>query len=422
MLTLINPAGPGVWFPEVSADCGGIRRVTIFSCITRTDPSPAAHGESHAQFLDRVAGPYWDQVRDLVEAWFSRLCADAQADVRGRLRSKDDRQSRGAFFELYLHECLLQMGYAVTCHPEIEGTKRMPDFLAEKDGRAIYIEARSASSSDVAVGKAARVNAVYESLDRLETANFFLWIDVAKEGDAPLRARPLRKRLETWLASLNPDEHALTQAMRREDLPGYVHEDAGWKLDFRAIAKSAKARGRDGARLLGIFGGGNATWVQDEDGLRGALSDKGSAYGHLGAPFVVAVASGSMSLDEHDVLNALYGTESIEIRTYEDGTEETAAVRAADGYWYQGDHWDHRGVSAVLVVKNLHPAFVGTQQHTIWEHPDPEFRVDAFPMWRRSVVEAGSITFKDPDRSQAEWFGLGDPWPVGEAFPRTAEV
>ena len=27
-------------------------------------------------------------------------------------------------------------------------------------------------------------------------------------------------------------------------------------------------------------------------------------------------------------------------------------VRKADGYWYRGDHWDHRGVSAVLVVKN----------------------------------------------------------------------
>lgn len=394
--------------------------MSIFSAITRTDPSPAAHGDSHAEFLERVAGSYWDQVRDLVEAWFSRLCADAQADVRGRLRSKDDRQSRGAFFELYLHECLLRMGYSVTCHPEIKGTNRRPDFLAKKDGKSVYIEARSASSSDVAVGKAARVNAVYESLDRLETPNFFLWIDVAKQGDAPLRARALRKRLETWLAALTPDEHSMRQEIRRDDLPGYVHEDAGWRIDFRAIAKSAKARGREGARPLGIFGGGNATWVLDEDELRGALSDKGSAYGRLDAPFVVAVASGSMSLDDYDVLNALYGTESIELRTSDDGTEETMAVRAPDGYWYQGDHWAHRGVSAVLVVKNLHPAFVGTQQHTIWEHPDPEFRVADFPMWRRAVVEEGTMTFKDPDRSQAEWFDLGEPWPVGEPFPRTA--
>ena len=130
--------------------------MTIFSAITRTNPSPASHGDSHFQFFDRVSGPYWDQVRDLIADWFSRLRPDAQADVRGRLRSKDDRQSKGAFFELYLHECLLRMGYSVTCHPELDGTSRRPDFLAEKDGRSIYVEARSASSSDVAVGKSAR--------------------------------------------------------------------------------------------------------------------------------------------------------------------------------------------------------------------------------------------------------------------------
>lgn len=404
--------------PWLSPPCGGIYRVTIFSAITRNDPSPASHGDSHARFLDRVSGDYWDQVRGLIEDWFSRFCPDAQADVRGRLQSKDDRQSKGAFFELYLHECLLRMGYTVTCHPELEGTSRRPDFLAEKGGRSIYVEARSASSSDVAAGKAARVNALYESLDKLDSPNFFLWIDVVKQGEAPLRARPLRGRLETWLAELDPDEHTLEAWKRRVDLPGYAHEDAGWKIDFRAFPKSPEACGREGARPLGIFGGGAAQWVQDEEEIVRALTDKGSVYGLLDAPFVVAVASSSVSLDDDDVLNALYGTEVVEFRTYADGTEDTAKARKADGYWYRGDHWDHRGVSAVLVVKNLHPAFVGEQQHTIWEHPDPEFAADGFSMWRRSVVEDGVMTFVDPEHSQAKWFGVGDPWPVGEPFPR----
>jgi hypothetical protein len=148
------------------------------------------------------------------------------------------------------------------------------------------------------------------------------------------------------------------------------------------------------------------------------LADKGSAYGSLGAPFVVAVASSSVFLDDDDVLNALYGTEVVEFRTFADGTESTVTTRKPDGYWYGGSHWDHRGVSAVLVVKNLHPAFVGEQQHTMWEHPDPEYAVDAFHIWRRAVFGCGSMTFVEPDRSQTDWFGLGEPWPVGEPFPR----
>jgi len=394
--------------------------VNIFSAVGRTDPSPAGHGESRFQFIDRVAGHYWDQVRDLVEEWFSRLCADAQADVRGRLRSRDDRQSKGAFFELYLHECLLRMDYAVTCHPEVGGTSRRPDFLAEKDGSAVYIEARSASPSDVVVGAAARVNALCESLDKTDSPNFLLWIDVERQGSGPLRARPLRSMLEGWLRGLNPDAYE-DRGNGRRDFPGRSYEANGWRIQFRAFPKSPDARGKEAVRPLGIFSGGGQAFVgQDQEGIKDALSDKGSAYGALGAPYVVAVASSSMSTDDHDVKNALYGTEALLVNADPGGeTFPAALARSSDGYWHQGDHWAHRHVSAVLVVKQLHPAFVGSRQHTIWEHPDPEQPVPPLPMWRRSTVDSrGAMHFADPARTPTEWFGLTDPWPIGEPFPR----
>jgi hypothetical protein len=46
------------------------------------------------------------------------------------------------------------------------------------------------------------------------------------QGDAPLRARPLRGRLGQWLAGLNPDDHTL-MGTRRDELPDLTHEDAG---------------------------------------------------------------------------------------------------------------------------------------------------------------------------------------------------
>ncbi len=395
--------------------------MSVFSSIVRTDPSPATHGTSRFEFLDRVAGPYWDQIRDLVEDWFSRLCPDAQADVRGRLRSKDDRQSVGAFFELYLHECLLRMGYTVTCHPELAGTTRRPDFLAEKEGQSVYVEARSASGSDKSVGEAARENMVYASLDKIDSPNFFLWIEVVKQGDQPFGAKPLRGRLERWLRDLDPDDYVLGPGVRREDLPGLTHKDeaSGWAIKFRALPKSPDGRGKAGVRPLGLFGGGKAGWIADDETLRGALTDKGTAYGALGAAFVVAVASGSVSLDEHDVLDVLYGTDVLEIGFGSDGPQTYFQTRRPDGYWYAGDHWAHRGVSAVLVVKGLHPAFVGTQQHTIWEHPDPEVAVPELPIWRRAFRgEDGNGASAAPARTQGEWFGLSDLWPVGEPFPK----
>lgn len=393
--------------------------MNIFSAVERTDPSPAGHRESRSEFINRVAGPFWDQVRVLIEEWFSRLCPGARADVRGRLRSRDNRQSNGAFFELYLHECLLRMGYTVTCHPEVEGTSRRPDFLAEKDGSAVYVEARSASSSDVVVGADARVNTLYESLDKINSPDFLLWIDVERQGGGLLRAGPLRSELGKWLKGLNPDAYE-DRGNGRRDFPCLPYEANGWRIQFHALPKSPKARGKEGVRPLGIFGGGRAFPGQDKQGIKNALSNKGSAYGPLGAPYVVAVASSSITTDDYDVKNALYGTEALLVTTGPGGeTYPAALARSPDGYWYKGDHWAHRHVSAVLVVKQLHPAFVGTQQHTIWEHPEPERRVPPLPMWRRSTVDShGAMHFVDPARTPTEWFGLTDPWPIGEPFPR----
>lgn len=241
--------------------------VNIFSAVERTDPSPAGHRESHFEFINRVAGPFWDQVRVLIEEWFSRLCPGAQADVRARLRSRDNRQSKGAFFELYLHECLLRMGYTVTCHPEVDGTRRRPDFLAEKDGSAIYVEARSASSSDVVVGADARVNTLYESLDKINSPNFLLWIDVERQGGGLLRAGPLRSTLEKWLKGLNPDAYE-DRGNGRRDFPCLPCEANGWRIQFHALPKSPKARGKEGVRPLGSSVAGGPSRYRTSRGSR----------------------------------------------------------------------------------------------------------------------------------------------------------
>ena len=127
-----------------------------------------------------------------------------------------------------------------------------------------------------------------------------------------------------------------------------------------------------------------------------------------------------MSTDDHDVKNALYGTEALLVPAGSGGeTFPAALVRSPDGYWHKGDHWAHRHVSAVLVVKQLHPAFVGARQHTIWEHPNPEQPVPSLPIWRRSTVDShGAMHFADSARTPMEWFGLTDSWPIGEPSPR----
>src|SRR4051794_16695232 len=108
--------------------------------------------------------------------------------------------------------------------------------------------------------------------------NFFLWIDVVRQGDAPLRARPLRGRLEKLAGWFGPRRAGpRSRTSRRAARPNPPRRGLDGRIP--GVPKSPQARGREGVRPLGIFEGGEAHWVQAEEWIRRALTARGSAYG-----------------------------------------------------------------------------------------------------------------------------------------------
>jgi len=262
-----------------------------------------------SQFLNRVHTPYWAAVRDLIEDWFARLPDKAQKDVRGRLRSKDNRQFHGAFWELYLHETLVRSGFDVECHPEVQGTTRVPDFLARRGDAAMYIEARTTFEQAVDPGDDKRLAQLLTALNRLEDPNFHLWVEVAAQGPADVRVGPLRKELESWLGGLDPDELLQQLEVGGDiDAVGAVEwKVEGWRLIVHPVPKAPGRRGVAGP-AVGIHGPAQASMIDNVGPMRAALSDKGSAYGNLEYPFVIALRSSSDFADDFDVLGALFGS------------------------------------------------------------------------------------------------------------------
>ncbi|MEO6504354.1 MAG: hypothetical protein ABIQ09_20900 [Jatrophihabitantaceae bacterium] len=392
----------------------------IFEDVDRSDSSPARYAESTAQFYARVGGPYWDSIRHVIETWFSHFCPGSMQDLRGRLRDQDDRQFNGAFFELYLHESLRRAGYQITCHPKLSGTTRRPDFLVSRDGDAFYLEAKTiGGAGDVAQGN--RLKTVYDALNRLVSPNFFLSVEVETQGAIDLRTRPLRQHLTHWLAGLDPDEAAdlLRIHSSLHQLPCTEWKAAGWHFIFRALPKAADRRGHDPkVRPVGMPGGVYAGFTDDVSPLRAALDDKGSAYGALDIPYVIAIATNTFSSDDFDVLNALYGTFQVQLGTTATGEMVSRGVRAPDGYWFGGHEWLHKNVSAVLIAKNLHPALITRAVPTLWEHPAPNRPIRPPSIWARATEVDGALTVQDPLIAPFDLFGFEHDWPPGEPFPR----
>ncbi|WP_146076521.1 hypothetical protein [Rathayibacter sp. AY1A7] len=381
----------------------------VFDAVRRVDPSSRRHNEPRFHFLNRVTGAYWDQVRALLETWSDHYPSDARGDLVSRLRSSIDRQSSAAWWELYLHESLRRADFDVTVHPDLPGGRR-PDFLAEGAGETFYLEAKSLFGK--ATGSAARLNEVLDALNKVRSPNFFLSLDIRAIGRLALPTKKLRRDLETWLNDLDPDivkPHAWLEDLgeRRS-----ITQD-GWDIHFHPLPISPEARGLEHQVV--------AAWnphdgpAESATTIRASLDAKGSAYGELDHPLVLAFNLDSGFDRSFETANALYGAAMVSFSAA--NPDNAIETRNTDGYWGYPGAWRHRDVSAVLVGSNVAPWTAATATATLWHHPSPLVEVAGLGAWHRTQLVGELIESLEARQQIHELFGLADPWPSGEPFP-----
>jgi hypothetical protein len=394
----------------------GEHRPQLFDDFDRTDSTPAAHQESSFEFLNRIAGDYWEHPRALMEEWLDRIPSEQEYnDLRQRFRSRDDEQFRSAFLELYLHESLVRAGYTVTIHPEVHGTSRRPDFLAEHADLRFFVEAIAPGSTPAKKAAAQRRAVLFDTVNRLGDPNFILWLDELEEGSSPPASARLRRDLRAWLAKLDPDA-----SWEAEAASTYRWEHDGWVVGFRAVPKKLEARGtRLNDRAIGVYGHTAAGFIDDAPAIKKALATKHHEYGDLGAPFIIAVGTYIHDRDRWHSGNAMYGHVSVEIGEAPDGSTVTREVRRPDGYFGTPPEWTNRNVSGVLLVNQLMPYYVQRAETTLWRHPNPSHELpEAVGLTgdTLSLADSTLVAVSAPTRAD-DFFGLPDPWPPGEPWP-----
>ena len=346
----------------------------LFDDTTRKSLRSRYYDEPAYKYLNCSAKPECERVRDLLEQWFNRLPAEVQPDLRSRFRKKDDRQHLGAFFELYLHELLLQLEFEIKFHPQIQGETTHPDFLVKKSGNPIfYLEATLAARSDEEAAMAARKDQVYDTINRMKSPNFFICLEVTGAPNTPPRGRNLRNFLERQLADLDPDEiekqykHGGFQA-----LPSWKWEHDGWEITFYPLPKIPEARGKPGVRPIGLMSDQRKTLslITPHIGIRDSIENKASKYGKLDLPLIVAInVIDELTVDNDDIGNALFGEETYKGVLTSDGTFKLNAGRNPNGAWYGPSGPQNKRVSAVLITDNLDTRSIEGSTPVLYHNP-----------------------------------------------------
>jgi hypothetical protein len=217
------------------------RKLPLFDDKARSDREPAYARESTYAFLDRVNDPVFAAVREVLNVWVNRFASlhdeTAVNDLVGRMRSKDDIAFYAAFWELYLHELFVRLGFDIEVHPE-SGKDTRPDFRVSRSGREMYVEAvmpnPRASRSNESKGS----NTVIEYIEAAFDADFSVGVRfVAGSGSVPSKKQVVRD-VEGWLSSLSWSDPLDGGIDPRSPRPETELRIRNWVIGLRAWPRS----------------------------------------------------------------------------------------------------------------------------------------------------------------------------------------
>lgn len=387
----------------------------LFDDITRDNSRPAPYAEPSFNSLNRSARPESKRIRNVLEQWFQRIPCETQLDLCSRFRNRDDRQHVGAFFELYLHELLSRLDFIAEPHPILEGEETHPDFLVRKgEEQLFYLEATLAASSDGNIATKARENQVYDTLDRMESPNFFVALRVSGTPVTPPPGRRIRNFLEQQLDTLNPDKVAEQFEQDGFDtLPSWNWRHEGWRITFFAIPKSSSARGKLHVRPIGLQIP-ELVWHSPQINIRNSLQEKVSKYGKLDLPYVIAInVIDEFGADDIDISNALLGEEQVTVGFHSDHSVDQMVGRKPNGTWYGPNGPQNKRVSAVLVAVNLYPWSIAKITPILWHNPwaGKALSQDIWPLTQLAPDAANNQFVKCAGESGWRLLGLRRSWP-----------
>ena len=281
----------------------------LFDDFERTDHSPASMTESRYSFLNRISTPYWVKIRQLLEGWMVCLPISMRNDIIGRMKSDDDKEFLGAFWETYLYISFKSLNFETTVHPKINESQNRPDFMIDIKGERYILEA-TASSTPNKTYQHKIWKHIYDTIDKMDSPYFFLILELLCAGtEQPSISKSISKlesKLKT-LGSSNEDEQELKKISNNFI---YYICDRGWKIKITITSKDnlrgMKTRSIGGSTLgLGLEISNSNDWRAIF--LKALNKKKASRYGKLPKQYIIAILLDNDYPCDYIVMDALFG-------------------------------------------------------------------------------------------------------------------
>lgn len=389
--------------------------IKLFDEMNRDYIGPALYNEPKFNYLNRSARSECEKICNLLEQWFKNFPSEVQDELRTRFRSKDNRQHLSAFFEIYLYQLLSNSGFTCEIHPTLADRTTHPDWKVLNSKKPLfYLEATLAALSDTDTSAKARENQVYDTLNRMKSPNFFIWVEVHGTPTTNPSGANIRKFLQRKLSNLDPNMIAKQfEEGGLEALPHWNWEDKDWQITFFPIPKN-EARGKPDVRSIGGKMDDALRLVAPHIRIKKSIQDKATKYGNLDLPYIVAInVTDEFMVDDIDIANALFGEEQLTTILSRNKVIGHKFSRKPNGVWYSLNGAQNRRVSAALFVVNLTPGNITKITPVLWHNPWANYPLspDIWPLPQLVPDRKDNRLVKYDGKSAWQLLGLSPNWP-----------
>ena len=355
---------------------------------------PAFFVEQEFDYLNISGKEEFCEIRARIEGWFSHYPSEHAKEFRSRFRSQNDYDHYSAYFELFLHELLRKMGCKIVVHSKANPySDKKPDFLVKSaKGCEFYLEAVIATAeSKEEFGKKVARNKVYDRLNSIKSEDFSIGMELEVYPNSQPPEKKIVRFLEEKLRLIRY-ETLFTRFKNHgyEAMPRWLCDYDGWRIKFFPIPK--EQRGKMGVRPLKIRHEA-AVLADDVSPLKKAILKKATRYGSFDLPYIVGVNTLSISTDDIDIQQALFGMEVYDAKWW----SEEITSKDLNGVWIHKSGPRNTRVSGVLFTKNMLPTNLSKiDEMFLYHNPwaSKKYTCDLTRLRQANLSEAGRMELK----------------------------
>ncbi len=385
----------------------------MFSAIDRLDNFPSSYSADSFEYLNNSARHSAHLIRSTLDKWVSRFPTLHQKQLLSSFRSNIESQHIGAFLELYLHELLRSLGFELVIHPPVEETNSHPDFLVSSPtGDRFYLEAVVAQErTGGQVGKMHLRNAALDALNRIDSPDFWLNIQISGYPATTVSSEMLRTRIVPWLESLEYEKVSRSYTEHGwKSLPVLKIDANGMDLIIRPSPRAAEIRGASGLRTIGSSST-SFSRPRVVEAIRRALDKRVHRYGNLQYPLVLAVNVIGFRANEYRITEALFGSVQLFVMEDEKGNLSLQHSRDGKGALIRPTGPRKELLNTILLMSNLTPWTIANHHVQVVRHPwSSSYPIRSFDMFPQLTVEDGELR-KVSGLHPRELLNLPEGWP-----------